>query len=67
MGLMLTGGGIAAYVYGLLAFIDYMGYPTAFNAYRAWKINFLVTWITVGVAASQVVTFLVAIPHSLTT
>lgn len=48
--LVITSGGIMAFVYGLIAFGDYMNYPSAYNAFRAWKINFLVIWISLAVA-----------------
>lgn len=50
VGLVLSGGSLAAAVYGLLAFVDVMAYDTAYNAFRAWKINFLVIWISVGLS-----------------
>ena len=56
---MITGFGLAAYAHGLLAFIDYMDYPTAYNAFRSWKINFVAIWIIVGVAATQSLTVFV--------
>ena len=34
---------------GLIAFIDYLNYPTAYNALRAWKKNYMIYWVVVAV------------------
>lgn len=50
LGLALSTGSLAAAIYGLLAFLDFTAYNTAYNAFRAWKINFMVIWISVGLS-----------------
>jgi len=57
-GIALSGASFIAYVYGLLAFIDEMTYHTAYNAFRAWKINFMVIWISVGLSVLSSVGFI---------
>ena len=42
-------GGMVAATLGLLSFIDYLNYQTAYNALRAWKRNFLVYCVVVAV------------------
>ena len=42
-------GAMIAATIGLIAYIDYLNYPTAYNALRAWKRNFLVFLIVIAV------------------
>ena len=48
--------GMAAALFGFITFIDYLNYPTAFNALRAWKWNYLtfgIVFVSMGLPISS--------------